>query len=64
MALVLDLLRELLTKLFFLCLLPILLRGGVGEGELVRTESGCGLQAVHFAPADEFLRRPQVPVLQ
>jgi hypothetical protein len=64
MALALDLLRKLLTKLFFLRLLPYLLRGGAGEDDAVRTESGDGLWAMHFAPADEFHRRPQVPVLQ
>jgi hypothetical protein len=31
MALAVDLLRELLTKIFFLRLLPVLLRGGAGE---------------------------------
>ena len=64
MALALDLLRELLTKLFFLHLLLDLLRGGMGEDFLVRTEFGSGLAAVHFTPADEFLHRLQVPVLQ
>ena len=68
MALALDLLRELLTKLFFLHLLLDLLldllRGGMGEDFLVRTEFGSGLAAVHFTPADEFLHRLQVPGLQ
>jgi len=58
MALALDLLQELLTKLFFLRLLPALLRGGPGEDFLVQSEAGSGLTAVHFAPADEFLDRP------
>jgi hypothetical protein len=63
MALALDLLQELLTKLFFLRLLPALLRGGAGEDFLVQSESGSGSAAVHFAPVDEFPHHPQVLVL-
>jgi hypothetical protein len=43
MALALDLLRELLTKLFFLRLLPVLLRGGAGESFLPSRSLGVGL---------------------
>jgi hypothetical protein len=64
MALALDLLRKLLEKLFFLRLLPGLVRGGAGGGFSSQTVTESGCLAVHFASADEFHRLPQVPVLQ
>ncbi len=64
MALALDLLRKLLATLFFLRLLPGLLRGVGWGGFSSETVAGRALLAVHFASADEFPRLPQVLVLQ
>ena len=50
MALALDLLRELLTKIFFLRRLPVLLRGGAGENFLPWQSLGVGLWRCIFRP--------------